>query len=181
AGVYQVPVIFVCQNNQWAISVPLSHQTRARTLAQKALAYGMPGIQVDGNDLLAVYAAAGEAVERVRSGQGPTLVECVTYRMGVHTTADDPKRDRSEQDVHRWQERDPLVRFEKYLLEKAVLSPEKIESIRTDIEKRIQTAVEAAEEQMRTMGAPLEMFDHLYDALPPYLEQQKEALKQALT
>jgi len=85
-------VVFVCQNNQWAISVPLKKQTHSRTIAQKALAYGLPGIQVDGNDVLAVYAAAREAVDRARAGDGPTLIECVTYRLGVHTTADDPRR-----------------------------------------------------------------------------------------
>jgi len=92
AAVYQAPVVFACENNQWAISVPLSKQTRAKTLAQKAVAYEMSGIQVDGNDVLAVYAAAREAVDRARSGGGPTLIECVTYRMAMHTTADDPIR-----------------------------------------------------------------------------------------
>ncbi len=96
ASVFQTPVIFVCQNNHWAISIPVAKQTRSKTLAQKALAYGMPGIQVDGNDILAVYAAAKEAVERARAGQGPTLIECITYRMAVHTTADDPKRYRRD-------------------------------------------------------------------------------------
>jgi len=95
AGVYQCPVVFVCQNNQWAISVPRERQTRSKTLAQKALAYGMPGIQVDGNDVLAVYAAAEEAVERARSGGGPSMIECETYRMRMHTTADDPSRYRN--------------------------------------------------------------------------------------
>src|SRR2546425_691421 len=89
AGVWHVPVVFVCQNNQWAISVPLKKQTHSKTIAQKALAYGLPGIQVDGNDVLAVYTAAREAVERARAGEGPTLIECVTYRLGVHTTAPD--------------------------------------------------------------------------------------------
>ena len=99
AGVWHVPVVFVCQNNQWAISVPLKKQTHSRTIAQKALAYGFPGIQVDGNDVLAVYAATREAVERARAGDGPTLIECVTYRLGVHTTADDPTKYRSEEEV----------------------------------------------------------------------------------
>ena len=99
AGVWHVPVVFICQNNQWAISVPLKKQTHSRTIAQKALAYGLPGLQVDGNDVLAVYAAAREAVERARAGDGPTLIECVTYRLGVHTTADDPTKYRSEAEV----------------------------------------------------------------------------------
>jgi pyruvate dehydrogenase E1 component alpha subunit len=111
AGVYQTPVIFLCQNNQWAISVPLSKQTHSETLAQKALGYGIPGIQVDGNDILAVYAAAKEAVDRARSGGGPTMIECVTYRMTMHTTADDPKRYRTEDEVEAWKKKDPLIRF----------------------------------------------------------------------
>ena len=108
AGVFQVPVIFVCQNNHWAISIPRSKQTRSKTLAQKALAYGIPGIQVDGNDILAAYVAAKEAVDRARAGDGPTLIECVTYRLAMHTTADDPKRYRSEEEVEQWRKRDPI-------------------------------------------------------------------------
>jgi pyruvate dehydrogenase E1 component alpha subunit len=105
AAVYQAPLVFVCQNNQWAISVPLSRQTHSRTIAQKALAYDMPGIQVDGNDILAVYCAAKEAVDRARAGGGPSLIECVTYRMMMHTTADDPKRYRKDEDL------EPLRKF----------------------------------------------------------------------
>ena len=116
AGVFQTPVVFVCQNNQWAISIPRSKQTRSETLAQKALAYGMPGIQVDGNDVLAVYAAASEAVERARSGGGPTLIECVTYRLAMHTTADDPKRYRTDAEVEEWRRKDPITRFQNYLM-----------------------------------------------------------------
>ena len=112
AAVFQVPVVFVCQNNHWAISIPLSKQTRSKTLAQKALAYGMPGIQVDGNDILAVYAAAQEAVARARTGGGPTLIECVTYRLMMHTTADDPTRYRTDEEVEKWNQKDPLPRFQ---------------------------------------------------------------------
>ena len=118
AAVFQTPAIFVCQNNHWAISIPLSRQTRSKTLAQKALAYGLPGIQVDGNDILAVYAAANEAVERARAGDGPTFIECVTYRLMMHTTADDPKRYRSDEEVEKWRKKDPLPRFQNYLKEK---------------------------------------------------------------
>src|ERR671934_729829 len=121
AGVWHVPVIFVCQNNQWAISVPLKKQTHSRTIAEKALAYGMPGVQVDGNDVLAVYAAAREAVERAREGDGPTLIECVTYRLGVHTTADDPTKYRSNEEVAEWERKDPLTRFAAYLKKKRLL------------------------------------------------------------
>src|SRR2546428_252616 len=121
AGVWHVPVVFVCQNNQWAISVPLKKQTHSRTIAQKALAYGLPGLQVDGNDVLAVYAASKEAVDRAREGGGPTLIECVTYRLGVHTTADDPTKYRSEEEVREWERKDPLTRFVEYLRKKNLL------------------------------------------------------------
>src|SRR5438309_6746458 len=120
AGVWHVPVVLVCQNNQWAISVPIKKQTHSRTLAQKALAYGFPGIQVDGNDVLAVYAAAREAVARARAGEGPTLLECVTYRLGVHTTADDPTKYRSNDEVKAWEKKDPLTRLVPYLERKGL-------------------------------------------------------------
>src|SRR2546426_4818836 len=121
AGVWHVPVVFLCQNNQWAISVPLKKQTNSKTIAQKAIAYGFPGIQVDGNDMLAVYAASREAVDRARAGEGPTLIECVTYRLGGHTTADDPTKYRSTEEVAEWERRDPLTRFRAYLEKKDLL------------------------------------------------------------
>ena len=180
AGVYQSPVVFMCQNNQWAISIPLKGQTRSATIAQKAVAYGMPGIQVDGNDILAVYVAAKEAVDRARAGDGPTLIECVTYRVAVHTTADDPKRYRSDEEVEAWQQRDPLSRFERYLIEKGVLTRDRIDQVHDDILNEIQSAVERAEEEMKTMGQPLQMFDHLYAELPPYLQTQRAQLAEEL-
>jgi pyruvate dehydrogenase E1 component alpha subunit len=175
AGVFQAPVIFVCQNNHWAISLPVAKQTRSKTLAQKALAYGMPGIQVDGNDILAVYAAAKEAVDRARAGQGPTLVECVTYRMAVHTTADDPKRYRTEKEVDKWRKRDPIVRFQKYLVDKGLLSEDKIAGIESEVLEVIQAAVDGAEEKMKAFGDPIDMFEHAYAEIPAYLKEQKEA------
>src|SRR4029453_2146309 len=123
AGVWHVPIVFVCQNNQWAISVPLKKQTHSPTIAQKALAYGFPGIQVDGNDLLAVYAATRDAVDRARAGEGPTLIECVTYRLGVHTTADDPTKYRSDDEVKAWEKKDPMTRLVPYLEAKGLLTP----------------------------------------------------------
>jgi pyruvate dehydrogenase E1 component alpha subunit len=174
AGVFQAPVIFVCQNNHWAISIPVAKQTRSKTLAQKALAYGMPGIQVDGNDILAVYTAAKEAVDRARAGRGPTLVECVTYRMAVHTTADDPKRYRTEEEVQKWRERDPIVRYQKYLVDKGFLSEDKIADIEAEVLAEIQAAVDGAEEQMKALGDPIDMFEHAYARMPAYLKEQKE-------
>jgi len=180
AAVFQAPVVFACQNNQWAISIPLSRQTRSKTLAQKALAYGMPGIQVDGNDILAVYAAAQEAVERARSGDGPTLIECVTYRLAMHTTADDPRRYRTDKEVEEWKKRDPLSRFQKYLLAKGLLSEGKITQVETEVQQEIQDAVDRAEERMKALGNPLDMFEHAYAQMPAYLREQKEEFAREL-
>lgn len=180
AGVFQAPAIFVCQNNHWAISLPRSKQTRSKTLAQKALAYGMPGIQVDGNDILAVYAAAREAVDRARSGGGPTLIECVTYRMAVHTTADDPKRYRTEEEVEQWKKRDPITRFQNYLMDKGVISEDKIAGLGAEVVEEIQSAIDRAEEQMKTLGDPIDMFKHTYAQIPPFLKEQKEAFAREL-
>jgi pyruvate dehydrogenase E1 component alpha subunit len=181
AAVFQVPVVFVCQNNHWAISVPLSKQTRTKTLAQKALAYGLPGIQVDGNDILAVYAAAQEAVQRARTGGGPTLIECVTYRLAMHTTADDPKRYRSDEEVEKWSKRDPIPRFQKYLLDKGLLSKKKLIEVESEIMEKIQTGVDGAEKQMEALGDPIDMFDHAYAEMPPYLKEQKADLARELS
>ena len=180
AGVYQVPVIFVCQNNHWAISIPRSRQTRSKTIAQKAIAYGMPGIQVDGNDILAVYSAAKEAVDRARSGQGPTFMECVTYRMMMHTTADDPKRYRTEEEVNAWKARDPIIRFQKYLTDKGLLSEEKVQTLEEEIQGEIQQAVDRAEDVMKKAVDPMPMFDHVYAESPAYLEEQKQEFEREL-
>lgn len=175
-AVFQTPTIFVCQNNQWAISVPRSHQTRSETLAQKALAYGMPGLQVDGNDILAVYAAAEEAVERARSGDGPTMIECITYRLSMHTTADDPTRYREEDEVEKWRAREPLHRFQTYLTGKGLLSDEGIEDLEAEIKSDIQEAVDSAERRMKELeDEELTMFDHMLAEMPPYLREQREA------
>ncbi len=115
SAVWKSPVVFLCQNNQWAISVPLAMQTASETIAMKAVAYGMPGVRVDGNDALAAWKATKEAVDRARSGGGPTLIEAVTYRMGAHSTSDDPKRYRSDREVEEWARRDPLTRLRRYM------------------------------------------------------------------
>lgn len=180
ASVFQVPAIFVCQNNHWAISIPRSKQTRSKTLAQKALAYGMPGIQVDGNDILAVYVAAQEAVKRARSGGGPTLIECVTYRMAVHTTADDPKRYRTEEEVEQWKKKDPIARFQKYLLNKGVITQDIVDGLDAEVAEEIQSAIDRAEEQMKSLGNPIDMFEHAYAEMPPHLKEQRESLAREL-
>src|SRR5438067_5631700 len=109
AGVFKAPVVFVCQNNHWAISVPTSRQTASESIAVKAVAYGFPGVKVDGNDAVAVYGAMKEAVDRARAGGGPTLLECETYRIGAHSSSDDPTRYRDEREVEVWRKRDPIV------------------------------------------------------------------------
>jgi pyruvate dehydrogenase E1 component alpha subunit len=170
AGVWHVPVVFVCQNNQWAISVPLKKQTHSRTIAQKALAYGLPGIQVDGNDVLAVYAATREAVERARAGDGPTLIECVTYRLGVHTTADDPTKYRSDLEVAMWEQKDPLTRFRAYLEKRNLLE----EGLEQRVDDEIAEAVRRFE--ATPPADPLVMFDHAYAELPPDVQAQRDAM-----
>src|SRR5262249_49666770 len=111
AAVKQAPVVFFCQNNQWAISVPIEAQTVSTSIAVKAVAYGMPGVRVDGNDVLAVIAATHEAVERARAGGGPTFIESLTFRMGGHSSSDDPTRYRDAGLVETWEKRDPLLRY----------------------------------------------------------------------
>ncbi|MCU0564573.1 MAG: pyruvate dehydrogenase (acetyl-transferring) E1 component subunit alpha [Desulfobacterales bacterium] len=180
AGVFELPAVFVCQNNQWAISIPRTRQTRSRTLAQKAHAYGIAGVQVDGNDLLAVYAAAEEAAQRARSGGGPTLIECVTYRMAVHTTADDPKRYRSDAEVESWRRKDPLTRFQVYLKAKGLLSDADVTAEEERVAAEIQAAVDRAEEQMTQLGDPLHMFEHAYAEMPPYLKEQRDEVARHL-
>lgn len=181
AAVYQVPVLFICQNNHWAISVPLSKQTNSQTLAQKAIAYGMPGVQVDGNDILAVYAATQEATTRAREGGGPTFIECVTYRVMMHTTADEPSKYRSEEEVTPWEKKDPLMRFERYLMNKKLLDDSSIERFNEEVLAEIQNSVDRAEQQMKEIGDPVEMFDHLFHELPPYIEEQKAELIRELS
>jgi pyruvate dehydrogenase E1 component alpha subunit len=167
AGVWHGPVVFVCQNNQWAISVPLKKQTNSRTIAQKATAYGFPGIQVDGNDVLAVYAASREAVDRARAGDGPTLIECVTYRLSMHTTADDPTKYRSEEEVKAWEQKDPLTRFRVYLVKKKLFDA----SVDEQVDEEIARGVERFEAM--PPADPLEMFDHAYAELPPHVAAER--------
>jgi pyruvate dehydrogenase E1 component alpha subunit len=171
AGVWHVPVVFVVQNNQWAISVPLKKQTHSRTLAQKALAYGFPGIQVDGNDILAVHTASREAVERARRGDGPTLIECVTYRLSMHTTSDDPTKYRSAEEVEAWERKDPLTRFGAYLQKRNLLEA----GLEAQVEEEIAKAVRAFE--AAAAADPLVMFDHVYGKPPAAFEGQRRELQ----
>ena len=180
AGVFQVPAIFLCQNNHWAISLPREKQTRSTTLAQKAIAYGIPGIQVDGNDVLAVYSAVHEAAERGRAGEGSTLIECVTYRMSVHTTADDPTRYRDKAELEAWAKRDPIKRLQAYLGGKNLLSDEDIERVEKAVHEEVETAWSEAQATMEELNDPSVIFDHLYAETPPYLSEQRQALQALL-
>ncbi|MFQ5414872.1 MAG: thiamine pyrophosphate-dependent enzyme, partial [Phycisphaerae bacterium] len=178
AGVYALPVVFQITNNQWAISVPRAMQTRSETLAQKCVAYGFDGIQVDGNDPLAVYAATKEAVDRARSGGGPTLIEAVTYRLSPHTTADDPKKYRTDEEVAKWEKLDPLIRYAAYLRRRGVLDDALDAEIRSDLTDAVKDGVERYEAAQDVN--PLDCFKHLYSALPDELQAQREEYRAAL-
>lgn len=172
AGVLNAPVVFLCQNNQFAISTPLAIQTKSSTIAQKAIAYGIQGIQVDGNDALAVYRAAKEAVDRARAGDGPSLIEAVTFRMAMHTTADDPTRYRSEDLVKKWEKKDPLLRFRIYLERKGLWDDPKQEKLEADIKEDIDKAVTEFETagQIKT-DAP---FDYVFGTRSDLIEAQRK-------
>lgn len=176
AAVFSAPVVFVCMNNQYAISVPLSKQMKSETIAQRAVAYGMPGIRVDGNDVLAVYAATKEAVERARNGGGPTLVEGLTYRLTPHTTADDPKKYRSDEEYNLWLNREPLKRFRKYLESKGLLNKDEEVRLEAEMDAQIKQAMERTEALIKNddLRNPMTMFDYLYGDIPPVLQDQKD-------
>ncbi len=151
AGVFRPPVVFICQNNQWAISLPREKQTAAETLAQKAIAYGFEGIQVDGNDVFAVYRATREALEKARSGGGPTFIECYTYRLSHHTTADDASRYRSQEEVEYWKKKDPILRLRMYMEKRGLMS----DGYRQEVEERSREIVDAAVRQAESVKPPL--------------------------
>jgi 2-oxoisovalerate dehydrogenase E1 component alpha subunit len=171
AGARALPVVFVIVNNGWAISVPVSQQTAARTLAQKAIAAGMPGVQVDGNDVFAVRAAAAEAVDAARGGGGPTLIEALTYRLGDHTTADDAGRYRAPAQVERAWALEPLLRLRAYLYESGAWTEAQERELLADCARTIDTAV--GEYLHRARPSTDAMFDHLFAALPQHLREQR--------
>ena len=172
AGVFQVPVVFLCQNNQYAISVPRKKQTASKTIAQKAVAYGFPGIQVDGNDILAVYAATKEARERALSGLGPTLIEAVTYRFGPHTTADDPTKYREDSELEEWKKLDPLLRTRRYLGSRGLWDEKTENALRAEGESIVARAFQEAESA--PPAGPEAIFTSLYAEPPPALKKQME-------
>lgn len=175
AGVFNAPVVFFCTNNQWAISVPREQQTHTQTLAQKALAYGFPGIQVDGNDVFSVYKVTHDALEHARKS-GPIMVEALTYRMGDHTTADDAKRYRTEEMLKPWRAKDPLLRLRRYLEKKNLWDATKEQILHDACEAEVKKAVDAYEET--PPPSPGDFFDFTFAKLPDDLRQQKEKLLQ---
>jgi len=171
AGVFQAPVVLVVQNNGWAISVPRHRQSFAQTLASRGIGFGVPSELVDGNDIFAVYDVMHRAVERARSGQGPTLVETLTYRIGAHTTADDPSRYRDSLEVEAWQAKDPIARFQKFLIRRDLLTEERVQQILEELEGEDNEAVRMAE-SMPPM-APDSFFGYTMANLPHRLEEQR--------
>lgn len=172
---WDVPVVLVCQNNHFAISVPTEKQTASATIAVKARAYGLPGIRVDGNDVIATYAAIKEAVDRARSGGGPTFVECVTYRMGPHSSSDDPTRYRSDEEVAEWAKRDPIRHFERYLLRAQLLDDDSRAAFVEDLESEISRAIDEVEDLAPPPRDSL--FDDVYVTMPENLRSQREELR----
>jgi pyruvate dehydrogenase E1 component alpha subunit/2-oxoisovalerate dehydrogenase E1 component alpha subunit len=170
AAVAKAPVVFVCQNNQWAISVPLSKQTVSQTLAIKASAYGMEGVRVDGNDALAVYAATRRAVDKARAGGGPTFLELVTYRMLGHSSSDDPTRYRDPAEAAAWEAKDPIARFRRELEQRGLWDAARQEDLEGANAAAIQAAVQQAE-----AAAPVEprtLVDDVYARVPRHLSEQ---------
>ena len=179
AGVYKAPIVFLCQNNQWAISMHASQQTGSRDFAIKAKAYGFPGIRVDGNDVLAVYQATKEAADRAREGGGPTLIEAVTYRMGPHSSSDDPSRYRPDAEVEEWRQKDPIVRFQAYLQEQGAWDEAFEKELRESCEQDVAEAITAEEK----VGKPTEetMFTDVFARTPRHLAEQLDELTRART
>ncbi|MBA4494918.1 pyruvate dehydrogenase (acetyl-transferring) E1 component subunit alpha [Paenactinomyces guangxiensis] len=177
SGVFGLPVILFCQNNGYAISVPFSRQSASETVAEKAQAYRFPGIRVDGNDVLAVYNVMKQAIRRARTGQGPTLIEAVTYRKGSHTTADDATRYRPASEVEEWvKKRDPLERYTRLLKEEGLLSQAEEKEWADECKSRIDQAIKEAESSTPVPSAHL--FAHVYATLSPNEQQQQQELLQ---
>jgi pyruvate dehydrogenase E1 component alpha subunit len=163
AGVLKLPVVFLCQNNQWAISLRREQQTAAKTIAQKAIAYGFEGLQVDGNDVLAVYKATKDALNKAKGDGGPTLIECFTYRMSDHTTSDDATRYRPKEEIEMWKARDPLLRLRLFMEKKKLWT----EAYQKDVEARSKAAVDEAQKKAETAEPPKpqDMFTYTYAGL----------------
>jgi pyruvate dehydrogenase E1 component alpha subunit len=175
AGTFAVPAVLFCQNNGWAISTPRNRQTAAESIAQKAEGYGFPGVQVDGNDPVAVYEVVRSAVERARAGQGPTLVEAITYRLGAHTTADDPTRYVPPDELKRWQARDPIPLFERELKARGLWDEQRAEAMDQQIEQEIAAFSAEADAE----GHPPDdgFFDNVFATPTPRQADQRLAFR----
>jgi pyruvate dehydrogenase E1 component alpha subunit len=175
AAVFQTPTIFFCQNNQWAISVPRESQMNNETVAQRAIGYDIPCMQVDGNDLIAVYKVTRDAAKRAKSGGGPTFIEAVTYRLADHTTADDARRYRDPKEVEAWVGKDPIIRLRKYLTAKGLWNDEKQRQLDEEAKVMVADVIKAAE----TIAKPStdDIFDHVFATLTPELELQKKTMR----
>lgn len=173
AGTFEAPCVFICENNQFAISLPRSKQTKAETIAQKAIAYGFEGIQVDGNDIFAVYKATSDAVEKARAGKGPTLIECHTYRMCDHSTSDDASRYRPKEEVELWTKKDPVERLEKYMRSKGLLDDKYKENVLNMSKDTVEKAV--TEFEKISPPDPKDIFKYVFAEMTP---QQKEEMEE---
>lgn len=172
AGARNLPVVFMVVNNKWAISVPIEMQTATETLAQKAVAAGLPGIQVDGNDIIAVCHWVERALERGRAGEGPTLIEAVTYRLSDHTTADDSSRYRKKEEVETAWKVEPLIRIRRYLTDLGIWDSDKEQALLDASAAKVDAAVQS---YMNTPRPSVEsMFDYMYEELPESLEEQRD-------
>jgi pyruvate dehydrogenase E1 component alpha subunit len=175
AGVWKAPCVFLCNNNQWAISVPLHQQTASETIAIKAIAYGFEGVRVDGNDVLAVYKVMRDAVEKARDGGGPTLIEAVTYRMGPHSSSDDPTRYRPDSEVATWKKRDPIERFRRFLVDSGHADAAWLEKTDAAAKEEISAAFK---EQEHVDPPPLgSLFGDVYAEMTPALRRQQQYLE----
>ena len=175
AAVHKVPCVFLCQNNQFAISVPFAKQTASAGIAAKAVAYGLPGVAVDGNDVLAVYSAAKQAVDRARRGEGPTLIEAITYRLEGHSSSDDPTRYRDEAVARQWAQRDPIARFRHYLELEGLVDDSTDAQIQAEQKAAIDAAIATAE---RSPPPALDtLFTDVYAQLPRHLAEQREQVR----
>lgn len=178
AGVFKAPVVFFNQNNQWAISIPRTKQTAAQTLAQKAIAGGVTGIQIDGNDVFAVYKATKDALEKIRKGNGPVYIESLTYRFGDHTTADDATRYRTDKELQEWMKKDPILRLQKYMKSKKMWS----EIYENQVQKKADTAIEETLKRFdATPPSQLEdIFKYTYKEMTGELKEELESLQNHL-
>jgi 2-oxoisovalerate dehydrogenase E1 component alpha subunit len=171
AGVFQTPTIFFCQNNQWAISMPRERQTRSATLAEKASAYGIPGVLIDGNDVHAVYAAVRDARARALAGAGPTMIEAEVYRFGPHSTSDDPKRYRTDEQLSAAKERDPIGRLKGELVHAGKWNEESDHALWEECRVRVAHTFEAAE-KARPLD-PRSVFDDVFASPTPRLAEER--------